>query len=132
MERPNIKDSKVLKYVEELERQLQNFKSTKTIAKFYVGLKKQVDEVSDTFSQSEYEDDSGKMVPFKLLDLKSLTDKDDKLAERYFKFLEKSKPIIENLLWLEKQISPEDILDAKKEAGNLLDSVLHEENSSIP
>src|SRR3990167_4165417 len=50
MERPDIKDKKVLEYVEDLERQLYNFKSDKTIARSYLGLKNIMDQMNEVMS----------------------------------------------------------------------------------
>jgi len=46
MERPEIKDKKILEYVEDLERQLDNFKPDRTRVNSYLGLKNVVDQLN--------------------------------------------------------------------------------------
>ena len=93
MKRPDIKEQKVLKYVEYLEKELEAFEADNTLVNFYNGLKKQVDNISTLFNTIEITE-------------ASLKDKDDKFFERYFKFLEKSEVIYSNLEKLEKKIKP--------------------------
>jgi hypothetical protein len=47
MERPEIKDKKVLEYIIHLEKQLANYSSSKTITKSYLGLKNIVDQLNE-------------------------------------------------------------------------------------
>lgn len=93
MIRPDIKDKKVLKYVEYIEKELDAFEADNTLVNFYNGLKKQVENISELFNTIEVTEES-------------LKDKDDKFFERYFKFLEKSEIIYSNLEKLEKKIKP--------------------------
>jgi hypothetical protein len=125
MKRPkSIKDRNVEEYVEYLEERLSRYKSGNTIAKFYLGIKKQLDDAGDTFLNSTVVDEGGNITPFKLLDTTALTDKDDKVFERFFKFIKESKAITENLLWLENQITPESLKEVKEEISGELEEVI--------
>lgn len=93
MERPKIKDSKIAEYVEYLEGRLEKFEANKTIARYYVGLKKQIDDISNLFQEIE-------------VCKEDLHDKEDKFFDRYFKYLEKSDQISESLIKLEKKVAP--------------------------
>ena len=93
MERPKIKDRSVLEYVDYLENRLEKFEANKTIARYYVGLKKQIDDISKLFQEIEVCKDD-------------FHDKDDKFFDRYFKYLEKSDQISESLIKLEKKVAP--------------------------
>ena len=113
MERPDLSklDEDVVKYIESLEKKLELFTSGSTISLFYVGLKKQVDDISALFITWEMTE-------------RDLKDKDDKIVDRYFKYLEKSKIIAENLMYVEKLVTPEHIEEAKLRADAIAEKYI--------
>lgn len=88
------------KRVKELEERLAHYESGKLTSKLYRGLAKQMNDIAELFNEIEVK-------------TSDLRDKDDKFFERYFKYLEKIKPITEGLIELEKQVIPES--DEQKE-----------------
>jgi len=105
VERPDLSkvSKEVLQYIEDLEERLDKFTADDTIANLYIGLKRQLDQISLLFITLEIDEDT-------------LKDKDDKFIDRYFKYLEKSKSLAENLIYIEKLVSPEKIDKAKRRA----------------
>lgn len=103
MERPEIKGVKkeVREYIEVLEEKLEAFTADDTIANLYIGLKKQLDDISAIFLTYTITEED-------------LRDKDDKGSDRYFKYLEKSKTLAENLKYIEKMVAPDKIEQAKR------------------
>jgi len=93
MKRPFIKQRDVQEYVHYLEGRLEKFEANTTINKFYKGVKKQVDNISELFNHIEVTE----------VDLK---DKDDKFFDRYFKYLEKADAISEGLIKMEQKVAP--------------------------
>lgn|SRR3990167_5202397 len=87
------KETDILEYVKTLEKKLEAFEAATTLTKFYKGLKKQVEDISVLFN-------------IITIDETALKKGDDKFFDRYFKFLEKSDVIYENLEKLEKKILP--------------------------
>jgi len=87
------KDTNLIELVKTLEKKLEAFEANTTLVKFYIGLKKQVDDISVLFNEIT-------------IDEATLKKGDDKFFDRYFKFLEKSDVIYENLEKLEKKILP--------------------------
>jgi len=104
MKRPNIKDANILAYVEQLEEELRNYKSEEAIVSLYLGVRKQVTDISELLFSFD-------------MDLKSLSDKDDKIFDRYFKFLEKSQGLSETLVYLEGRVNPELLSRKEEELG---------------
>ena len=113
MERPESSkiSPEALKYIESLEEKLELFTSGSTIALFYIGLKKQVVDVSELF------------ITFKMTK-EDLNNKDDKFVDRYFKYLEKSKVLVENLVYVEKMVAPDKIIEAKIRADAFLEQYI--------
>jgi len=113
MERPEGSklSPEALEYIEELEKRLELFTSGSTIALFYVGLKKQVNDVSELF------------ITLKMTQAE-LKSKDDKFIDRYFKYLEKAKVLAENLVYVEKMVAPDKIVEAKMRADAFLEQYL--------
>ena len=98
MERPKIKDKAALAYIEDLERQLDNFKADSTIARMYLGVKKQADDMAALLSSDievQMEDGSIEMKP--ILDVQSLSSKDDKFFDRYNNILKIWRPMTKDL-----------------------------------
>jgi hypothetical protein len=93
MKRPTIKEKAAQEYATYLEDRLDRFEAKTTVTKFYVGLKKQVDNISELFDEIEVSQ----------ADLKS---KDDKFFDRYFQYLRYSADIVSNLESIEKKIAP--------------------------
>ncbi len=119
MERPKIKDKAALAYIEDLERQLDNFKADSTIARMYLGVKKQADDMAALLSSDievQMEDGSIEMKP--ILDVQSLSSKDDKFFDRYNNILKIWRPMTKDLKEAESEINP-DIL--KKEESKILE-----------
>jgi hypothetical protein len=99
MERPKIKDKAVLAYVEDLERQLENFKSESTITRMYLAVKKQADDMANLLQTDvEVELETGEVTTRPLMDHESLSSKDDKVFDRYFNILNLSLIEIEKYL----------------------------------
>ncbi len=115
MERPESSklSPEALEYIENLEEKLELFTSGSTIALFYIGLKKQVNDVSELF------------ITLKMTQ-EALKSKDDKFVDRYFKYLEKSKVLAENLLYVEQMVAPNKITEAKFKADAFLEKYLAE------
>lgn len=113
MERPESSkiSPEALEYIEDLEERLELFTSGSTIALFYVGLKKQVNDISELFITLT-------------MDEKALKSKDDKFIDILLKYLEKSKVLVENLVYVEKMVAPEKIIEAKMRADAFLEQYL--------
>ena len=113
MERPESSkiSPEALEYIENLEGKLEAFSSDDTIANLYVGLKKQLDDVAAIF------------CTFTITE-KDFTDKDDKGSDRYFKYLEKSKILAENLRYIKNMIAPDKIEEAKIRKDAFLEQYL--------
>lgn len=127
MKKPVIKDKKIAKYVEYLEEKLASYTANNPIAKMYLGLRKQVDDMGTLLmSDIEIELENGKKETVPLMDAKSLTSKDDKFFDRIEKIFDKSLKYAENLEELEKKITPEEI-DKMQEAGSLYEQALRDE-----
>jgi uncharacterized coiled-coil DUF342 family protein len=94
MERPPIKDKRVLKYVEDLERQLEALGTQSTINGSYFALKNYIDA------------NNAILTEFKLT-VDEVSDKDDKISERTMKFAKELLDYNEDLEKLREKISPE-------------------------
>ncbi len=104
------KDVKALELkIKRLEDELSAYRSDKSITKMYLGVKRQVDIISELFSIMK-------------MDYDDLSSKDDKLFDRYFKFLERSKEISETLVYLEKLVVPK--YGEQLEHGGILEEAL--------
>lgn len=113
MERPIIKDSKVSAYVDELERQLSNFKSEKPIVKSYLTLKRYIEE-------------NNKMVDNIDFELSKLSDKDDKTIDRAIKYIDEIMSYNDKLQKMEKMVNPVVLEAETQEAGGILEQALKE------
>jgi hypothetical protein len=103
MEQPSLKKcgKDVLEYIDHLENKLEDFNSESTIAKLYLGVKKQVDGMSEL------------MLKFDATK-SELEDKDNKQFDRVKFYLEKCLDIAEKMEKMEKMISPEELDKSKK------------------
>lgn len=118
MERPKIKDKAALAYVEDLERQLENFKAESTITRMYLAVKKQADDMAKLLQTDvEVELETGEVTTRPLMDHESLSSKDDKVFDRYFNILKIWRGMSKDLLDAEKEINPDIV---KKEEHKLL------------
>lgn len=95
--------------IKSLKEKLKAYESGGSLVRMYKGIKKQIDDISDLLNTVDMNE-------------ASLKSKDDKLFERYFKFLEKSKEITETFIYLEKQILPK--LKEEAEHGGILEEAL--------
>lgn len=124
MERPKISDKKVSEYVDDLERQLNNFKSDETNAKLYLGVKRQIEDMAELLHNDiEVEiPETGAKKVVKLMDVHALSSKDDKFVDRCFKILDNYKDYIKDLKEVEELINPAVVekLD-RKESTNIAD-----------
>lgn len=102
MERPEIKDKKVLEYVEDLERQLKNFQAETTIAKSYVASKRFIDGINQVVYAVQ-------------MDIRSISNKDDKVIDRASKFMDNILEYNEKLKKLEAMVNPKLIENASDE-----------------
>ncbi len=108
MERPKIKDKAVLAYVNYLEGQLDNFKTDSTLARIYLGVKKQADDMATLLSSDiEVEMPDGSIESKPILDFQSLSSKDDKFFDRYNNILKIWRPMSKDLKEAESEINPE-------------------------
>lgn len=104
MERPKEfegADSKIKEYIENLEERLAKFDSSDTLAKFYVSIKKQVDDISVLLNTLNITEED-------------LKEKDEKFFDRYLSYLVKSDTIAKNLLSIEKMVDPVKLEKAQK------------------
>lgn len=93
MKRPTIKEKAAQEYATYLEDRIAQFEAETTINSFYLGLKKQVENISKLFHDIEVTEE----------DLKS---KEDKFFDRYFKYLEKADAIAEGLIKMQNRVAP--------------------------
>lgn len=135
MERPEIKDKKIQLYVDWLEKQLANYRSDKTRAKSYLGLKNIVDQVNEATIKAKL------VVEEK--DIDNMSDEDKKaykkekvLQQQYLeKAMEMSGQLEEYndaLDRMEKQINPDILIQAKKEVevGSIYEEALNATNEN--
>jgi len=124
MERPIIKDKKILEYVSNLEAQLSNFQSGTTNAKLYLGVKRQLDDMAQLLLEdiTIADPETGEMKTVKFMDFQTLSSKDDKFIDRYLKVLDKFKDYMKDLNEAEMIINP-DVLEKveKKVSGSIAD-----------
>lgn len=93
LDRPTITDPKVLEYVENLEKQLFNFTTNKTFISMYIALRKQSESISKVYSNLEINETI-------------LSDKEDKLTDRFFNWVKMAPSMTEALSELEQKINP--------------------------
>jgi len=105
MEKPKDFSKAQLKYVEYLEKKVSDFSAKQTKVSSYFALKKTVDGLNKLMLEGvEIE---GKKHD--LLSTHTLSDKDDKIFDRFFKFIDKLESFISTMDKLFDQISPEDV-----------------------
>lgn len=96
--------------IQRLNDELSAYKSDTSICRMYLGIKKQIDIISSLLSTTDIKKED-------------LSSKDDKMFERYFKFIEKSKEISETFIYLEKLVLPK--LVEKQQHGGILEEALN-------
>ncbi len=104
MERPEDFSKSQLKYVEYLEKKVEDFSSKKTKVNSYHALKKTVDGLNTLMIEGV----TIEGVQHDLLSSETLSDKDDKIFDRFFKFIDKLEAFISTMDKLSDQISPEE------------------------
>lgn len=110
MERPEIKDKKILEYVEDLERQLYNFKSDSSVAKLYLGFKNMTEQMSEVMSNvtlivEEVEEDGKSEEEIKKAYKEQR--KQQQVLEKALDVSDRVKKYIADLKDIEKQVNPE-------------------------
>jgi hypothetical protein len=133
MERPVIKDKKVLAYVQDLERQLSNFKSEETNARLYLGVKRQLDDMATLlFEDIEVPNpETGEIMNVKFMDFQTLSSKDDKFVDRFMKIMDKFKEYMKDLKEAEELINPAVVEKVeKKVSGSVADSFVFGDGKS--
>ena len=101
MERPKIKNKEVNEYIDYLESRLVAFNANTSFVKTYMALKKQNDSLAETYRKAEISADS-------------LEDKNDKIFDRFMKYLDKVGALTDTLERLEQKIAPEVIKKVDK------------------
>ncbi len=104
------------KEIDNLKKQLANYNSENILAKHYVALVKQMEDINETLMQSD------------VIRLDSLTENDEKTFERVIKLFERSKLMCETLVYLEEKINPDIIVQAKVDFGSDYEELLNENN----
>lgn len=97
--------------VERLEKELEAYRSDKTIAQSYIALK-------------QYIDENNKLLATIKITKINIQDKDDKLVERSAKFSSEVLNYIKRLAELEKMTTIELIEEEKKTFGSILEEAL--------
>jgi len=112
MKRPtNIKDDKVLEYIEYLEKKIQALSSNSVIVDSYKALTKFISEGNKVLREASF-------------NAKQFNDKDDKIVERAQKFADKLPEYIKSIQDIEKTLEPEALDKAKKEAAGLYEKAM--------
>ena len=125
MERPKGLTKVHLKYVEYLEKKVEDFSSTTTKVKSYYALKNTVDGLNKLMLDGvEIEGEK-----HDLLSPHTLADKDDKIFDRFFKFIDKLESFLSTMDKLSLQISPE-LIDKENYASEFeeVQALLHKKN----
>lgn len=111
--RPTITDTKVLKYVDRLEEQLEKFKANTAIAISYRSLHSFIIKAANVIRECE-------MSP------ESFTEAADKMMDRAQKFADKIDEYNDKLEKMEKKVSPDIVTEVKRESAGLLESAIRE------
>jgi len=116
MEKPKDFSKSQLKYVEYLEKKVEDFSAKKTKVNSYFALKSMVDGLNNLMLEgielpvlNEEGVPTGKTKKYNLLSPESLSSKDDKIFDRIFKFMEKEDSFLTTMDKLSDQISPEEM-----------------------
>lgn len=140
MQRPNIKDKEVLAYVEELERQIKNFKSETAVAKMYLSKLNWVDyivqiqnELTEDAKKEAKEIDDYEEVDEDGNEVKNATAKKaeqkarsiDRMLDRCLKIQEGILKTATDLKELEKLTNPDSLASVKKEMGSAFERGLN-------
>lgn len=109
MERPKGLNKSQLEYVEYLEGKIKDFSAETTKVHSYFALKKTVDGLNRLMLDGIeiVNPDSQEIEKHDLLSPTALTDKDDKMFDRFFKFIDKQESFLGTIDKLADQISPE-------------------------
>lgn len=111
MEKPIIKDQKTKEYIDYLEKQINNYSSETPIAKLYVATIKQINGITDLFNSMTISN-------------RDMSDKDDRMFDRYFKVQSCVLSMARDLKELENLVNPKIVADVK-EAGSKYEEILN-------
>ncbi len=106
----SVEVKKLKDEIQRLNDELSAYKSDTSLCKMYLGIKKQIDAISTVLNETD-------------IQTHALAAKDDRMFERYFKFIEKSKEISETFIYLEKLVLPK--LVEKQQHGGILEEALN-------
>jgi hypothetical protein len=111
MEKPKDFSKPQLKYVEHLEKKVADFSAKGTKVSSYFALKKTIDGLNKLMLEGiEIKNpDTQAMEKHDLLSPTTLADKDDKIFDRFFKFIDKLDYFTSTMDKFYDQISPEDV-----------------------
>lgn len=121
MERPPIKDKKILEYIEHLEAQLSQFDMDSIRYRSYRAMTLKIDEINDLLSQKEhrYEDPvTGQESMVKIISFEALVDKDDKFVDRIKVFMKELPDWISGAEKLLEKITKEKIREEESKYGH--------------
>ena len=109
MDRPKGLTGTQLEYVEYLEKKVSDFSALKTKVHSYHALKKTVDGLNTLMIDGIEitNPETQKLEKHDLLSPTALADKDDKMFDRFFKFIDKLESFLGTIDKLADQISPE-------------------------
>ena len=104
------------KELENLKKQLNNYTSDTVLARHYVALVKQMNDINQTLMSTD------------LIQIDSITENDEKTFERIVKLFERSKLMCETLVYLEERINPDLIRRASIDYGSDYEEILNDLN----
>ena len=105
------------KELENLKKQLANYTSDSVLARHYVALVKQMNDINQTLMQSD------------VIRLDSITENDEKTFERIVKLFERSKLMCETLVYLEERINPDLIREINEDYGSDYEQIINDINN---
>ncbi len=137
MENPGGFTKKQQSYIDYLEKKIEDFASTKTKVKSYYALKKTVDDLNDLMLNGielEVQEtiegrEETRLKSFDLLSSRTLSNKDDRIFDRFFKFIDKIEYFLSTMDKLTDQISPE--LIKEDSYASDYEKVMEKINSSV-
>ncbi len=118
MERPEIKDKKVLEYVQWIEKQLANYRSEKTVAKSYLGKKNIVDQMNSIMNATrlivEEVDETGKTEE-EIRELYREQRKQQQMLKMSFEVSDRIEEYTISLERMEKKVNADVLMELTKE-----------------
>lgn len=123
MERPKLSGVQGT-YIEHLETIISKYESKKTIVNSYFGLKKVVDDINHVMINGiDMPLEVGGSKKVDIISYDSLSNKDDKIMDRLFKFIDAIPKYNASLKSMEEAFAPE-IKSEEKDFGGILEKVL--------